>query len=273
MPPPLRPVLSVPSSREPADTVSDRMRVVAWPDPVIDKLGYDPRSLYVEKFWLGILGPTSTWWLRRIAAAFDEHPDGFDFDVDVMARSLGLGGRAGRHSPFQRAITRCVRFGVARHVDSSKMAVRRRIPPLPRRHLVQLPPPLQESHRVWTLAAQRGPTLDETRRRARRLAVHLLEAGEAAAVVELELIRYRVHPAVAHEATVWATKAVGEVAGDAVGGAAGDAVGDGVDDASRSTTVVTPDLRAGIGNRPRASDASPSPDRRRLVEVPPPSGS
>jgi len=28
-----------------------------WPDGVIDALGEDPRSAYVERFWLGILGP------------------------------------------------------------------------------------------------------------------------------------------------------------------------------------------------------------------------
>ena len=185
----------------------DRMQVVGWPDPVIDALGYDPRSLYVELFWLGILGPTSTWLMRRLAAGLDERPGGFAFDVDVMARSLGLGGRAGRHSPFQRALTRCLRFGVARRVEPATLAIRRRIPPLPRRHLMRLPLAVQESHRAWTTAAQRGPTLADTRRRARRLAVHMLEAGESANVVELELIRYRVHPAVAHEATVWAITA------------------------------------------------------------------
>ncbi len=28
-----------------------------WPDGVIDALGHDPRSAYVEQFWLGVLGP------------------------------------------------------------------------------------------------------------------------------------------------------------------------------------------------------------------------
>jgi hypothetical protein len=37
----------------------DTLRIVAWPDPVIDTLGHDPRSWYVEHFWLGILGPKS----------------------------------------------------------------------------------------------------------------------------------------------------------------------------------------------------------------------
>ena len=41
----------------PNDTRS--LHVVAWPDPVVDQVGYDPRTMYVERFWLGILGPTS----------------------------------------------------------------------------------------------------------------------------------------------------------------------------------------------------------------------
>lgn len=33
--------------------------VVPWNDPVCDQLGMDPRSAYVERFWLPLLGPTS----------------------------------------------------------------------------------------------------------------------------------------------------------------------------------------------------------------------
>lgn len=28
-----------------------------WVDPVVDDDGFDPRSRYVEWFWLGVLGP------------------------------------------------------------------------------------------------------------------------------------------------------------------------------------------------------------------------
>jgi hypothetical protein len=176
---------------------------------VIDRLGYDPRSLYVELFWLGILGPTSTWLMRRLAAGLEERPQGFDIDVDVLARSLGLGGRSGRHSPFQRALVRCVRFEMASHREAMTLAVRRRIPPLPRRHQMRLPPVLQESHRRWLAAAQRSPTVDEVRRRARRLALSLFDAGEDASSVELELMRFGVHPAIAHETTIWAAGSFG----------------------------------------------------------------
>jgi hypothetical protein len=39
--------------------VPTTLTIVPWPDPTIDTLGHDPRSVYVETFWLPILGPTS----------------------------------------------------------------------------------------------------------------------------------------------------------------------------------------------------------------------
>ena len=41
--------------------------VVPWHDDVIDRVGYNPRSTYVEFFWLNVLGPTTTWLVRRIS--------------------------------------------------------------------------------------------------------------------------------------------------------------------------------------------------------------
>src|SRR5919202_227934 len=74
-----------------------------WPDPVIDVLGHDPRSTYVERFWLGVLGPSTTWLLRRMAAELEASPAGFDLPLEPTARSLGLGHTGGRNSPFVRS--------------------------------------------------------------------------------------------------------------------------------------------------------------------------
>jgi hypothetical protein len=38
---------------------TDAIHVRPWPDPVIDAVGLDPRSAYVERFWLGILRPAT----------------------------------------------------------------------------------------------------------------------------------------------------------------------------------------------------------------------
>ena len=104
--------------------------VMAWRDPVVDALGFDPRSGYVERFWLPLLGPTSTWLLRRFAVEFDAQPDGFSLDAADCARSIGIGNRGGRNGPFHRSVERCIRFGVAREEEHGIIAVRTRIPPL-----------------------------------------------------------------------------------------------------------------------------------------------
>jgi hypothetical protein len=179
------------------------IRVVAWPDPVIDRLGYDPRSLYVETFWLGILGPTCTWLMRLFASGLDDAPEGFDLDLSDTARALGLGDRAGRQSPFRRALARCVTFEMARQEGPTTLAVHRRIPPMPRRHLQRLPESLQARHTRWLVPARSSPVLEESRRTARRLALALLASGKDRPEVELQLVRWEVHPAIAHEATQW----------------------------------------------------------------------
>src|SRR5918993_1346359 len=121
------------------------VRITPWIDPVVDRRGHDPRSTYVEQFWLSILGPTSTWIMRRLVAGFDDHPDGYELDVDHAARALGLSVAKGTASPFARSIQRCVVFGMAAP-RSDGWTVRRRMPPISQRHLGRLPEPLQRRH-------------------------------------------------------------------------------------------------------------------------------
>lgn len=47
------------------------LMVVPWHDPVVDTVGHDVRSLYVELFWLNVLGPSSLWALRRLVGGLD----------------------------------------------------------------------------------------------------------------------------------------------------------------------------------------------------------
>lgn len=48
-----------PDSETQLDRLADRLRIVAWSDPLVDQLGHDPRSTYAERFWLPVLGPPS----------------------------------------------------------------------------------------------------------------------------------------------------------------------------------------------------------------------
>jgi hypothetical protein len=175
-----------------------------WADEVIDALGFDPRSAYVERFWLGILGPSTTWLMRRFAAAFDSEPDGFDLPLSDTARALGLGDKGGRHSPFVRALWRCCQFDLARVSDSGVLEVRRRVPPLNRRQVLRLSEPLRAAHEAWQAAQVGARPADQARRRARALALTLLEIDPEVAAVEHRLIACGVHAAVAREATAWA---------------------------------------------------------------------
>src|SRR5438270_6260756 len=94
----------------------DTLHIRPWPDAVIDTLGHDPRSAYVERFWLGVLGPSSVVFLRRLASALESSPSGFTLPLEETARTLGLGMRGGRNSPFLRAITRCAQLHLV-HLD------------------------------------------------------------------------------------------------------------------------------------------------------------
>jgi hypothetical protein len=139
-----------------------------WVDPIVDARGHDPRSAYVERFWLGVIGPTATWIVRRFADEFDRAPDGFVLDLDHTATSMGLSFAKGVNSPFGRALHRCVMFGLAQP-RSDGLAVRRRFPTVARRHLQRLPVDLQDEHAEWT-----GRTVQVDRSEIER---RLVEAG------------------------------------------------------------------------------------------------
>ena len=177
-----------PSSAPP--TGPPPLLVVAWRDPVVDALGFDPRSAYVERFWLPLLGPTSTWLLRRLAAEFDQQPDGFSLDAADCARSIGIGNRGGRQGPFHRSIERCRRFGLVRPDDNDILAVRTRIPPLTRAQVGRLPRHLHGAHQRWQDDQLRRNTHPSNDAHATRLARSLLDVGASPADVEDQLRRW-----------------------------------------------------------------------------------
>lgn len=191
-----------PSARAALLDWPDELQLVPWVDPLVDRLGHDARSAYVETFWLGVLGPSATWLLRRAVAWLEASPDGVLVDLDELAGSLGLGGRGGRRLPFYRALDRCVLFGMVQRLGD-QLAVRRRLPPLPARHLARLPRSVQEQHERW-VADHRRAQADDAQERARQLALSLLRMGEDPPGVEQQLARWRIHPAAAHQAVAWA---------------------------------------------------------------------
>lgn len=187
----------------PAGPAAGPLTIRPWPDDVIDSLGHDPRSHYVETYWLGILGPSTTWLLRRLVAGLEASPDGFELDLADTARCLGLGDKGGRHSPFVRALGRLVQFDLAQS-QGLVLSVRRKVPPLNRRQVRRLPASLQAQHQELMDANLRTPAAQQMRRRGCQLALSLLELGEDRETAERQLLDWRYHPAMAREATAWA---------------------------------------------------------------------
>ena len=186
-----------------AEDTPTEFAVRPWPDSVIDEVGHDPRSVYVERFWLGVLGPSSVVFLRRLATELESSPSGFTLPLEETARTLGLGMRGGRNSPFLRTITRCAQFHLV-HFDerAATLLARRKLPPLTRGQITKLPERLQRQHQDW----QANPALADARQRVRgrRLALSLFELGEGVETAESQLLRWRFPPAVARDATAWA---------------------------------------------------------------------
>jgi hypothetical protein len=175
-----------------------------WPDPVVDTVGYDPRSRYVETFWLPSLGPTALLLLRHLADRFDRNPDGIELTVADTSHALGLGQREGNSSPIIKTLDRLTQFDLACKDLRGDIAVRRYVPPVNRRHLKRLPTDLQAAHTEWAQAELAAPPLQTARRNARRVAFTLLEQGDDADHVERVLYAMGFHPTVCHESARWA---------------------------------------------------------------------
>jgi hypothetical protein len=182
----------------------DTLHIRPWGDELIDSFGFDPRSAYVETYWLSVLGPSTTWLMRRLVAGLEQQPDGYPISLAETARALGLGDRGGRSSPFVRAVTRTIKFDLAVPEGPEVLAVRRKVPPLSQRQVDHLPPALKSAHRGWQEEQLRVPSGDLLRRRGRLLALSMIELGDDLESAEHRLLEMRYHPALAHDAAGWA---------------------------------------------------------------------
>lgn len=166
-----------------SDPTSTCVAVTAWHDPIVDEHGHDARSIYVEKFFLPVIGPTASFVLRRLADLLDSNPDGIEVDLADLAQQMGLSYRAGNNSPFAKALQRLVMFGLA-HQTAHGLAVRCRIPSVPQRHLNRMPISLQTEHRNLL---DTTVSLDDFSR-AHTIALAMRSTGDTPARVERQLV-------------------------------------------------------------------------------------
>jgi len=182
----------------------ERFGVIPWQDPEQDNTGHDPRSAYVETFWLPVVGPSTTLLLRRLADEFDAEPNGFEIEASVLSREIGLGGRVDRRGAFARTIERCEKFHMVQR-QGDLLHVRRRIPPLSSRQVKRLGTRLQVLHGSWTIDPQDDGAQRRTEMvRAAHLARTLLALGEATHDAERQLHQWHFHPSIAWHAVQWA---------------------------------------------------------------------
>ncbi|MGD0742751.1 MAG: hypothetical protein ABSA31_05620 [Acidimicrobiales bacterium] len=183
------------------------VRVSRWVDPATDEVGHDARSEYVERFWLPVLGPSTTCLLRLLASRLSRSPAGCVLDVTETARALGLGERPGRHAPFLRTIARAVDFQMIRVEQRDLVAARVRLPSLPERHLARLPVSLRAAHRL----ADSPPTADQAERlrnQGKQLALSLASIGAAREEIEHQLLSWRFDRSLAEACASWASAEV-----------------------------------------------------------------
>ena len=125
-----------------------QLTVVAWPDPVVDALGFLPHDPYSELVWTPTLGPSAILAWRRIAGKLIDRPNGYALDVADFAHALGLGAGTAHHAPVCRTLRRLAVFGLARFDAADTYAVRRRIPPASTSQLRRLSPELRRIHQA-----------------------------------------------------------------------------------------------------------------------------
>lgn len=172
---------------------STTVALTVWIDPTVEAIGHDPRSRYVETYWLGVLGPTASWVLRRWSDVLDANPDGVEIDLTELAREMGLSYTIGRSSPFAKAIQRLMMFGLA-HSTPFGIAVRRSIPDVAHRHVRRMTDVLQARHALDVAAP--APTLDDFTR-AHTIALAMRTAGDETSRIERQLVAIGIAAAVA----------------------------------------------------------------------------
>lgn len=147
--------MTTPRTRRLFESDPGSFAIGPWIDPTLEQYGYPVSGDYVETFWLGTLGPTSTWLLRRLVNVLEAAEVTSDVDasirVDVteLAGALGIGSPVDRLTPLAKALDRLVMFGVAQ-VRGERLVVRRFVAPLAAKQIDRLPTHLHRCHSAWT---------------------------------------------------------------------------------------------------------------------------
>ncbi|MCE2855737.1 MAG: hypothetical protein LW606_08570 [Ilumatobacteraceae bacterium] len=121
----------------------------------------DPRlctgDMYLETFWLGVLGPTATWLTRHLTkllavASSDDVAGVVTIDVVELGARLGVSSQPTHDSVLSRAFNRLIMFNFAVPLYDSGMqclAIRTIVPRIPDRLISRFHPVLRDEHNLW----------------------------------------------------------------------------------------------------------------------------
>lgn len=126
-----------------------RLRIEALADTLVETHGHDPRGPYARQYWLPIVGPSSLVTAAALVTGLERSPGGFEVELSLLGRALGLPGAAGANAKIVRTLDRLVSFGLAGlHTNAAVplLRVRTAWPPLTARQLARLPEFLAEVH-------------------------------------------------------------------------------------------------------------------------------
>src|SRR5258708_31416337 len=127
-----------------------------WVDPVVERHGFPVNSAYTETVILPILGPSTTFCLRRLGTWAAAETAGMTVDTELLACDLGLGHGIGRHSPMGRTLDRLCRFGMAEW-RFGELFVCTAVAPVTERQLARLSPRVAMVHRSMVRHERTGP--------------------------------------------------------------------------------------------------------------------
>lgn len=119
--------------------VTVRAWEVDWGLPV-----FPVQHQYVEMLWLPVIGPSTTWLLRRLGGWALTCPEGLTVVLPELSESLGLGWSSGATSSVQRSMRRLIRFGLARWSDAFEVAMT--VPAVSERQLARMSSGLVRAH-------------------------------------------------------------------------------------------------------------------------------
>jgi len=88
--------------------------------------GHHPRSLYVERFWLPVLGPSTTFLLRHLALVLEAGTRAVT--LAEIAAALGLAEGSRREGAFFRCLERAAAFEMVRVETPDRLYVRALLP-------------------------------------------------------------------------------------------------------------------------------------------------